>query len=105
MYIAPAYCESALPRFVSQPRAVVQLSPCKGSRPNVGSARYVWSTTYPGGTILYPGGTTSGARLGTINVENMSEMAEVVYHLVRRGLTFKVEERGGVWTITLTGGF
>ena len=40
-----------------------------------------------------------------INARDIKEMAEIVYELVRHGLTFRVTSTENGWKITLDGGF
>ena len=41
----------------------------------------------------------------TIQTEIIQEMVEIVSGLVREGLTFSTAKKGGVWIITLLGGY
>jgi secreted Zn-dependent insulinase-like peptidase len=40
-----------------------------------------------------------------INAKDIKEMVEIVYELVRHGLTFKINPSSNGWKITLDGGF
>jgi hypothetical protein len=44
-------------------------------------------------------------RIMEIYATDIKEMADIVYELVKHGLTFKVQPCGTKWRITLDGGF
>jgi len=41
----------------------------------------------------------------TITVKTIQELVEITAGLVKEGLTFNTNKKGGVWIIELTGGF